>query len=248
MVILERLVVSITNNSHHRLHQGFTCAQVPVFEAWNQVDVKVSFLVKHVHNFVTCTSNSGRVNHIQCLKDLVHAVLIFIHRANSPHIVVLSRNAVFCWEGAQRSHSLQTAQLFWELVFDKYATLWRAEVGPPLTKLLAIKGFMNDANARSAVDSNSNHTGDMVQMTFSETFCAIKWINPDNHILFKELIRELVVIVVSLWGGHPINLLHFLKIAPVAVTLHVVVLDQHFLTDVIGVKLVGHDVRSLCAN
>ena len=85
----------------------------------------------------------------------------------------------------------------------------------------------------------------MVEMAFREAFRAIKRVYPDDHVLLEELVRELVVVVVSLGCGHAVNLLHLLQVTAVAVPLHVVVLNEHLLTDMILVKLVGHNIWTL---
>ena len=79
MVILEWFVISIAYNSHHRLHEGFTCAQIPILEARHQINVEIGLFVKHVHNFVASTCDSVNIHGLQGLIDLVRALLILIH-------------------------------------------------------------------------------------------------------------------------------------------------------------------------
>ena len=152
------------------------------------------------------------MNHIKCFEDLIHTVLIFIHRANCPHVVVFRRDAVLSWEGAQRCNSLQSHELLRELVLDEDATLWRAEVGAALSQRLAVEGLMNDADSWSTIDSNSDHACDVIQMALGEALGAIERVNPDDHLLLEELVGELIVVVVRFRGRHPVYLLHLLQV------------------------------------
>ena len=104
---------------------------------------------------------------------------------------------------------------------------------------------MNYANSRSTVDCDSDHASDVVQVAFCEPFRPIEWVNPDDHVFLEEFIGELIVVVISFRRRHSIYLLHLLQVLPVAVPLHIVVQDQHFLTNMVLVELVGHDVGSL---
>ena len=101
MVVLQWFMVSVTYHAHHRLHEGFSRAEIPVFEPGHEIGIKVSFLVKHVYNFVACSGNSRNVDYIKRLEDLIHTLLIFIHRSDSPHIVVIARDTIFSWEGCK---------------------------------------------------------------------------------------------------------------------------------------------------
>ena len=105
---------------------------------------------------------------------------------------------------------------------------------------------MNYADPWTAIYRNTNHAGNVIQVSLSEALCAIEWVNPDDHVLFKELAGELEKVIVGLGSCHPIHLLHLLQIAPVAMLVHIVVLDEHFLTDVVLSQFIGHDVGSLC--
>ena len=197
-----------------------------------------------MNHFIARTCHSGNVDDIQGIKDLIHAILVFIHRANGPHIVIFCRNAILCWERAEGSHSLKPHQLLGELVFDKNSTLRSAKVGSALPQGLAIKRLMNYAYSGSSVDCHTDHARDMIQMAFREAFRAIKWVNPYDHLFLKKLVRELIIVVVGLWCRHAVNLLHLLQILPVAVPLHIVVLNEHLLANMVLVELVGHDVGS----
>ena len=188
------------------------------------------------------------MHHIKSFENIIHAFLICVHRTDSPHIVVIGGNAIFSWKWCQRCHTLQTPQLLWELIFDENSALWRTEISSTLAQLLTIEGLMNDTDARTSINCNSNHARNMIQMSLCEAFGSVKWVNPDNHLLFKKLVRKLIVVVISLWRCHAIDLLHFLEIASISMSLHIVVLNEHFLTNVVLVQLIGHDVWSFCSN
>ena len=85
-------------------------------------------------------------------------------------------------------------------------------------------------------------------MAFCKAFCAIKRVNPDDHVLFKKLAGKLEKVVVSLGCRHAVDLLHLLEVGPVAKPLHVVVVYQHLLADVHLVELVRHYIGLLCAD
>ena len=185
------------------------------------------------------------MDHIESLEDLVHTVLVLIHGANSPHIVIFGRYAIFCREWTEGSHSLQSHQLLWKLVFDENTTLRSSEVGSPLSQRLTIKRLVNYANPRSAVYCHANHARYMIQMAFCKAFRSIKWVNPNDHLFLKKLVRELIVVVVGLWSRHAVYLLHLLQVLPVSVPLHIVILYEHLLANVVLVELIGHDVWPL---
>ena len=104
---------------------------------------------------------------------------------------------------------------------------------------------MDDTNAGPSIYSHADHARDMIQVAFCEPFSTIKRIDPDDHLLLEEFVRELIVVVVSFGRRHAVDLLHFLQVASVTVLVHVVVLHQHLLTDMILVEFVGHDVGAL---
>mmetsp|Transcript_39638 Transcript_39638/g.51945 ORF Transcript_39638/g.51945 Transcript_39638/m.51945 type:complete len:333 (-) Transcript_39638:8-1006(-) len=246
MVIFERLVIRIAYDAHHGLHESLTRAQVPVLEARDQIAIEIGLLVKHVHNFVASTRHSRRVHHAQCIKYLIHTRLVFVHRAHHPHVVVMRRDAVLGRERNHRGHALQAPQLLWELVLNKNAALGGAKVCSALSELLSVERFVNNADSGASVDRDTDHTRNVVQVALCEALGAVERVDPDDHLFFEELIGKLVVVVVGFRRGHAVDLLHFLQVAAIAVPLHVVILNEHLLTDVALVELVGHDVRALC--
>lgn len=186
--------------------------------------------------------------HIKSFENIIHAFLICVHGTDSPHIVVIGGNAVFSWKWCQGCHTLQTPQLLRELVFDKNSALWRTKIRSTLAQLLTVEGLMNNTDARTSIDRNSNHARNVIQMTLGEAFGSVKWVNPDDHLLFEEFVGELIVVVVSLWRCHAVDLLHFLEIASISMSLHIVVLNKHLLTNMVLIQLIWHDVRSFCSN
>lgn len=56
---------------------------------------------------------------------------------------------------------------------------------------LVVKWLVDYASSRPSVDSEPDHTGDVVQMTLNKSLSAIEWVDPDNHILLVYFIREL---------------------------------------------------------
>jgi len=146
------------------------------------------------------------------LKNLIHTLLVLVHASTHPHVVIFVFNGIFGWEGCQGSDSLNSLQFPWELILDENSTFGGAKVSTTLSELLFVEWLVNDADSGSAVDSDSDHTRDMVEMSLSETPSTIQWIYPNGHILLKELIRELIKVVVGLWRCHAIDLLHLLQI------------------------------------
>ena len=104
---------------------------------------------------------------------------------------------------------------------------------------------MDDTYAGPSIYSHTYHARDMIQVAFGESLRAVKRIDPDDHLLFEKLVRELIVVVVSFGRCHAVDLFHFLKVASVTVLVHVVVLHQHLLTDMVLVEFVRHDVGAL---
>lgn len=104
---------------------------------------------------------------------------------------------------------------------------------------------MDDSYAGSPIDRHTDHARNMIQVALGESLRAIKRVNPNDHLLLKELVRELIIIVVSFRRCHAVDLFHFLQVTPVAVLMHMVILHEHLLTDMILVELVRHDVRPL---
>ena len=92
-------MIGIADNSHHRLHEGLTCAQIPILKARHQVHIEVSLLVEHVDDLVAGSSHSINIHALERLKNLIRTLLVLVHRADCPHIVVAVGNGLFGWEG-----------------------------------------------------------------------------------------------------------------------------------------------------
>lgn len=168
-------------------------------------------------------------------KDIIRALLIFVHRTADPHVIVCTADSFFCWEGAEGGYSLKCLQTLGELVLDKNTAFWSTEVGPSLFELLSVKGLMNNTNTRTSIDSDSNHTGDVVQVTLCKSLSSVKGIDPDGHLFFFKLIGKFVEVIICLGSSHAVNIFHLQEVIPVPVLLHVVIIKQHFLGYVLGV-------------
>ena len=199
-----------------------------------------------MYSLVTGSCDSGYAFRRQCTMDFIHTLLVWIHSTNYPHIIVLVADCIFCGERSQRCDTLQTTKLPWKFVLDEDATFWCTEVCSALSQCLFIKGLVNYSSSWSAVDCYANHGGDMIQMTFDKSSSSINWINPYHHLFLKELIRELIEVVVSLWCSVTIDLFHFLEVVTIPKSLHIVVCHKHFLADMSLIELVRHDIWLLC--
>lgn len=130
-------------------------------------------------------------------------------------------------------------------VSHEHSTLRSSKVGAPHLESLVVVRFVNDADSGSTSDTDSNERSYVGHVTLSEAFCTVKWINPNLHFVFVKLVWKLIIVEISLWRSHSINLLQILQMAPISVFVQIEVVDQHFLTDLIFVKLVRHDVGLL---
>lgn len=102
---------------------------------------------------------------------------------------------------------------------------------------------MNDSDSGSAIDGNADHACDVVQMAFGEAFCAVERVDPDDHVFFEEFVWELVEVEVGLRGLLTVNVFQISQITPVPMLMHIIVVQKHFLTDVMLIQLVRHDIR-----
>ena len=73
VVVDDGLVVRIAYHPHHALQKGLARTQIPVFKAWNQVNVHVGLLVHHIHSLVPGACDSCYMLRSECLKNLIHA-------------------------------------------------------------------------------------------------------------------------------------------------------------------------------
>ncbi len=103
---------------------------------------------------------------------------------------------------------MESLHLIGELVFNENATLWRSEICTTLSEGLLVKQLMNDTDARSPFNRDSDHTGDVVEVALREAFRAVQRIDPDYHVVFVELVWELQLITLVLGSCDPIYLLH----------------------------------------
>ena len=83
---------------------------------------------------------------------------------------------------------------------------------------------MNDADSRSHVNRDSNHTSYMMQVPFSEAFSAVQGIDPYNHLLFIELVRKLKEIPIRFRGNLAVDLLQLPQVVSIRALVQFVVL------------------------
>jgi hypothetical protein len=180
------------------------------------------------------------------LKDPVHAFLVFVHRATHPHIVVLALNTVLGRKRGQRSELLKTLHLVRELVLNENSTFRCTEISAPLSQCLLVKQLMDNPDSWAAFNRNTDHAGDVVQVTLGEALGTIQWVDPDHHIVFVKFIRKFQLVTLLLWSRNPVYLLHVLEVAAVSILLLAdIVVEEKFSADVIHVELVGLNVWSL---
>jgi hypothetical protein len=89
VIVVERLVVTVTDDTHHRLDQSLAGTHVPHFETWDLVQVQVRLLIHHVNHFVAGASYSSDMLRVQRCKNLVHGCLITVHTSANPQIVII---------------------------------------------------------------------------------------------------------------------------------------------------------------
>lgn len=104
---------------------------------------------------------------------------------------------------------------------------------------------MNYSNSGSHIDTHSNHTRDMVQVAFSKALCSIQRVDPNNHFFLVKLIRKLEEVPIWFSSNLSEYLLLFSQVISIGPLLKSVVLKEHFLRDMLGVYLLGQNVRFL---
>ena len=91
---------------------------------------------------------------------------------------------------------------------------------------MLVEWLVNDSDSRAPIDGNTDHACYVVEMTFCESFSSIERINPNDHVIFKKFVRELVEVVVGLLRGHSEDLLHLEQVVAVAILLLFVVIQE----------------------
>ena len=105
---------------------------------------------------------------------------------------------------------------------------------------------MNDSDARSAFNADTDHARNVVQVPLGKALCSVERVDPYYHVVFIELIRELHLSLCILRRLHPVNAFHVLKITTVAILLlPLVVSKQQFSAHMVSIKLVWLNVWSL---
>lgn len=144
------------------------------------------------------------------IENSIHALLVFVHRSADPEVVVVFNDAIFSREWGQRRKLRQTLHLAWEYVLNENAALRCAKVSPPLSERLFVKEFMNDSDARSAFNADTDHARNVVQVPLGEALCSVERVDPYYHVVFIELIRELHLSLCILRRLHTVNAFHVL--------------------------------------
>ena len=86
-------------------------------------------------------------------------------------------------------------------------------------------------------------------MSLCEPLGAIERVNPDDHIVFVELIRELLGMPFCVCCRNTINELQFSQVAPVAALLLLdVVIQKQVSAHVVYIELIRLNVGRFCGN
>jgi len=78
-----------------------------------------------------------------------------------------------------------------ELIFYENTALGSAEVCSRMVVSHVVERFVDDSDPGSALDTDPNHACNMMDMPLNETFSAIERVDPDGHVFFVELFREI---------------------------------------------------------
>jgi hypothetical protein len=55
---------------------------------------------------------------------------------------------------------------------------------------LVVEWLVDNTSSRPSIDSEPNHTGDVVQMAFDESLGTIEGVNPNDHVLLINFIGK----------------------------------------------------------
>ena len=84
---------------------------------------------------------------------------------------------------------------------------------------MLVEQLVNDSDAGPALDADSDHTGDVVEVALGEPLGAVERVDPDHHVVLVELIRKLLLVLQELRCHHIVDLLHFFEVPTVAIFL-----------------------------
>lgn len=111
--------------------------------------------------------------------------------------------------------------------------------------VLIVERLVNDSDSRPLVEGYSDHACDVVKMPLSESFGPVQGINPNDHVILVELVREFIEVPVSCSRLLAKHHLLFPQVFFVSKLMVFVVLKQQFLRDMLLVNLVWLNVRLL---
>lgn len=151
-----------------------------------------------MNEFVATSGHSSYIHWSAGLDQLIHYSLVLVQGGTYPQIVVLLIDRVVCRERKEGCHSLEPFEFVRELIFNEDTALWRTEVGSTLMVMLIVERLVDDPNPRSLIHAHSYHARDVMKMAFSETFGTVQRVNPYDHLIFEELVWELIEIPISL--------------------------------------------------
>jgi hypothetical protein len=147
---------------------------------------------------------------VESRENFIHRLLVTVHTSTNPQVIVVLANRVIGGERGHRGDLFELFEIARELVLHEDSALRGTEVGAALLETLLVEGFVDDTDSWTTANRNANECSDMVQVTFGEASGSIERINPDNHLIFKKLIRKFIVVEIGLRGGHSVNLLELL--------------------------------------
>lgn len=153
-------------------------------------------------------------------------------------MIVFIVDSIFSVKRHYWCNSLQSFQLFWKLILYKYTTLRCSKVCSTLFILIIVKWFVNNSYSRSHVDSHSDQTSNMVHVAFCKSFSSIKWVYPNNHIIFNKFIWELVKVPIGVSSWLLVYLFHFSQVMQIGYFVDIIVFPQHLLGYVLFIYLV----------
>lgn len=112
--------------------------------------------------------------------------------------------------------------------------------------VLIVKGLVNNSDAGSFVNGDSDHTGYVVQMPLGKTLCPVQRVYPNDHVVLVKFVWELVEVVVGIGGRLAVEGFHFAQVLSVALFAEFVVFEEEFLGNVVLVDLIRLDVGLEC--
>lgn len=147
---------------------------------------------------------------------------------------------------SHRTYSLQSFQFIWKPIFYKYSTFWCSKISPLHRYILVVKGFMNNSSPRSLINSQANHTCNMIEMSLHESLSSIKWINPYHHILLIEFIWKFKEIPCCFRCFFLMYMFNFIQIFSITLLMHLIIHQEKFLWNMLFVNLIGYYIRWAC--